>query len=255
MSERIVAELVKVSSQVLNHNWRASVAIHAVTTLRTGGNSAGPYASLNLGDHVGDDPDAVRRNRAQLNDMLALPSEPVWLTQVHGTNVIDAATARPGAIADGAYTDRRGVVLAVLTADCLPIFLCDRTGAKIALLHAGWRGLAAGVIEAGVRALAVPGGQLLAHLGPAIGPDAYEVGDDVRDAFVRHDPAAAQAFRANGTGHWFADMYALARRRLSALGVCEITGGDRCTHREADKFFSYRRDGVTGRMASLIWMP
>jgi YfiH family protein len=169
-------------------------------------------------------------------------------------NVVDAATARPGVTADGAYTDQAGVVLAVLTADCLPIFLCDREGTRIALLHAGWRGLAAGVIEAGVERLQTPGAELLAWLGPGIGAEAYEVGDEVRNAFTAHDPGADAAFRAHGSGKWLADMYALARRRLAALGVTAVSGGSHCTFRERDKFFSYRRDGACGRMAALAWL-
>jgi YfiH family protein len=212
------------------------------------------YASLNLGDHVGDDTEPVHANRAHLRAALSLPAEPVWLKQVHGVNVVDAARAAAGIVADGAFTHRRGVVLAVLTADCLPVFLCDRAGESIALLHAGWRGLAAGVIEAGIRAMGVTGDRLMAHIGPGIGPDAYEVGEEVRAAFVHLHPDAANAFRAVRPGHWFADMAALARLRLRAAGVLEITGGDRCTAREPEHFFSFRRDGVTGRMASLLWM-
>jgi YfiH family protein len=196
----------------------------------------------------------VQRNRALLREALNVPAEPLWLKQVHGTNVVDAATAAPGVTADGAYTDKRGVVLAALTADCLPVFLCDRAGTRIALLHAGWRGLAAGVIEAGVARLAVTGAELRAWLGPAIGPDSYEVGDEVRAGFCAHDAAAVSAFRANGRGGWWADMYELARQRLRALGVREVQGGQHCTLREQDSFFSYRRDGQCGRMASLLWL-
>lgn len=240
--------------QFIRPDWSAPSNINALTTLRTGGVSRGAYASFNLGDHVGDDPAAVARNRAHLRDRLKLPTEPLWLNQVHGTNVVDAATAVRGVTADGAYTDRPGVVISVLTADCLPIFLCDRKGTRIALLHAGWRGLAAGVIEAGVAKLQVPGAELLAWFGPGIGAEAYEVGDDVREAFTAHDPDAAAAFRVQGSGKWLADMYALARRRLAALGVTAVSGGGHCTFRERDKFFSYRRDGACGRMAALAWL-
>jgi YfiH family protein len=227
--------------------------VHAVTTTRAGGASRGAYESFNLGDHVGDDAVSVQRNRALLREALKLPSEPVWLKQVHGTNVVDGATTSAGTTADGAVTDGRVMVLAVLTADCLPIFLCGRDGTKVGLLHAGWRGLAAGIVEAGVRAMRMPHAELLAHLGPGIGPDAYEVGEDVRGVFLAHDAEAARAFKPNGNGRWLADMYELARLRLRALGVSEITGGEYCTYRERDKFYSYRRDGVTGRMASLLW--
>jgi YfiH family protein len=177
------------------------------------------------------------------------------MKQVHGTDVINAGGTVPGVIADGAYTDKPRVVCAVLTADCLPVFLCDKQGTKVALLHAGWRGLSAGVIEAGVRAIGGAEANLLAHLGPAIGPGSYEVGDEVRETFERNDPAAATAFLPRGRGRWLADMYELAQQRLRALGVIDVTvDEDACTYRERDKYFSYRRDGETGRMASLIWM-
>lgn len=239
---------------VIAATWPAPPNVRALTTTRSGGASRGRYESLNLGDHVGDDPDAVQRNRALLRAALNLPAEPLWLKQVHGTNVVDAASAEPGVAADGAGTDKPGVVLAVLTADCLPVFLCDRAGTRIALLHAGWRGLAAGVIEAGVRRLGVRGTEVLAWLGPAIGPQSYEVGEEVRAAFIGRDAAAGRAFRANGPGRWWADIYELARQRLHALGVGAISGGEHCTLREQDRFFSFRRDGQCGRMASLLWL-
>jgi YfiH family protein len=235
-------------------NWSAPARVRALTTTRIGGRSAAPYAAFNLGDHVGDDPAVVAANRQLLRGVQMLPSEPIWLKQVHGVRVVDAAADTAGASADGAYTDQREVVIAIMTADCLPIFLCDRRGEAIALLHAGWRGLASGVIDVGVQAMGIKGERLLAHLGPAIGPSAYEVGDDVHQAFVQRDPGAARAFRDAGAGHWMADLYELARRRLSALGVTQITGGEHCTFRDERRFFSYRRDGVTGRMASLIWL-
>ncbi len=241
------------SPQFVFPDWPAPKNIRALTTTRIGGFSRGPYASFNLGNP--DQDSDVVKNREVLHAVLQLPAEPLWLKQVHGTDVIDAAIAAPDTTADGAWTDRRGVVLGVRTADCLPVFLCDRAGTKVALLHAGWRGLAGGVVEAGVHALAVPGAELLAHIGPGIGPDAYEVGDEVRTAFVRHDPAAAQAFVARNGGHWLANMYALARLRLRALGLTQISvDRDACTLRQPDKYFSYRRDGVCGRMASLVWM-
>jgi hypothetical protein len=235
-------------------DWPAPKRVHALTTTRTGGVSHGAYASFNLAEHVDDDPSHVAQNRRRLREALQLPSEPLWLKQVHGTTVVNAATSEPGATADGAWTDQPGRVLAVMTADCLPIFLCDKQGTRIALLHAGWRGLADGIVEAGVSALRVPGKELLAHLGPGIGPQAYEVGDDVRAAFVARDAGATEAFTQNANGRWWADMYALARRRLHALGITQVTGGERCTWRERERFFSYRRDGATGRMASLLWL-
>ena len=240
--------------EFVHPDWPAPANIKALTTTRVGGLSRGPYASFNLGDHAGDAPDDVRRNRALLREALTLPSEPVWLKQVHGVNVVDAASVNAGATADGAWTDRPGVICAVLTADCLPVFLCNRQGTKVALLHAGWRGLMAGVIEAGLRAFATPDTESLVWLGPAIGPDSYEVGDEVRDAFLAQDAGAAICFHAQGAGRWLANLYALARRRLQAQGVNAIYGGNFCTLREPERFFSFRRDGATGRMASLIWL-
>jgi YfiH family protein len=243
-----------VESKFVQPDWPAPANVRALTTTRAGGFSRGPYTSFNLGDHIGDDSDTVARNRALLREVLKLPLEPLWLKQVHGANVVDAAAAHSGVTADGAWTGRPGVVCAVLTADCPPVFLCDRQGTKVALLHAGWRGLTAGVIEAGVRALAAPGDELLAWIGPAIGADAYEVGADVRDALLARNAGAGACFRPHGAGRWFADLYALARRRLQAQGVKAVHGGGHCTLRERDRFYSFRRDGATGRMASLIWL-
>lgn len=233
-------------------DWPAPVNVRALTTLRSGGVSRGPYAGLNLADHVGDDPGAVAGNRARLRCAADLPDEPRWLVQVHGTAVVDAATAHAGTEADAAYTVTPGVVCAVLTADCLPVLLCDRAGTRVAAVHAGWRGLVDGVVEAAVAA--VGGGDLLAWLGPAIGPAAFEVGGEVRARFLDHDPGAAGAFRGTEGGRWLADLYLLARCRLASAGVTGIHGGGRCTYREAGAFYSYRRDGTTGRMASLVWL-
>jgi YfiH family protein len=217
--------------------------------------SRGPYASLNLADHVGDDPGCVARNRALLSGRLGLPAQPRWLRQVHGCGVVALGTAGALPDADAAVTRRPGQVCAVLTADCLPLLLTDRAGTCVAAVHAGWRGLASGVIEAAVRALAVPPARLLCWLGPAIGPDRFEVGAEVRERFLAQGGArAGAAFRAAGGGKWLADLYLLAHQRLHALGLEGIFGGGFCTHRDADRFYSYRRDGVTGRMASLIWL-
>ncbi len=240
--------------QFIPASWSAPKNICALTTTRSGGASRGPYESLNLGDHVGDVADHVRRNRALLGQALSLPTQPVWLKQVHGVNVVDASKAPAGVTADGAYTHQRGVVCAVLTADCLPVFLCDRRGTAVAVLHAGWRGLAAGIIEAGVRALGIAGDELIARVGPGIGPGSYEVGDEVREIFERQNPAAAVAFLPHGGGRWLADMGELAQLRLRALGLTQISVDEACTFRDRDKFFSFRRDGVCGRMASLIWI-
>lgn len=235
-------------------SWPAPKHIRALTTTRSSGASGGRYTSLNLGDHVGDDPRFVHENREHVQKTLKLPRAPLWLKQVHGTAVVDAAIANHANEADGSFTTQAGVVCAVLTADCLPVFLCDRRGTTVAVLHAGWRGLAAGIIEAGIARMGIPGEALLAWLGPAIGPAAFEVGDDVREVFVRTDADSTRAFTANPRGRWFADIYQLARRRLERQGVTAIYGGEYCTVTQADLFYSYRRDGVTGRMASLIWL-
>lgn len=221
-------------------------------TTRQGGVSAAPYDSLNLGSHVGDAPLAVARNRMSLNTLL--PSEPVWLEQVHGTVVANADMASCRPQADACIARHRAAVCVVMTADCLPVLLCDRQGSVVGAAHAGWKGLAAGVIEATVQAMDVAPQSLMAWLGPAISQKAFEVGDEVRDAFVSAQPQAASAFVRGQPGKWFADIYALARLRLNALGVMQIYGGERCTWHERDQFFSYRRDGVTGRMATFIWL-
>jgi YfiH family protein len=214
---------------------------------------------LNLASHVGDAAAAVAENRNRLRIAAALPSEPAWLTQVHGARVADldvaaTDTAADAAPADGALTRQGGRVCAILTADCLPVLFADEKGGAIAAAHAGWRGLAGGVLEATVRALGLPPRALLAWLGPAIGPQHFEVGSEVRDALLRSDPGAHGAFQANARGRYLADLYALARRRLERLGVERIYGGGACTYTDADRYFSYRRDGETGRQATLIWL-
>jgi hypothetical protein len=203
---------------------------------------------------VGDDPAHVAENRRRLESALQLPSKPLWLTQVHGTGVADAVVSSMGCEGDASISHDAGRVCAVLTADCLPLLLTDRAGKSVAAVHAGWRGLAAGVIEAAVRRLNAPSGDLLAWLGPAIGPETFEVGKDVMDAFASEDSAATDCFRRHGRGRWFADIYGLARLRLSRVGVGFVGGGEYCTVSDASRFYSYRRDGVTGRMASLIWI-
>lgn len=248
--------------ELLRPDWPAPAKVHVLATTRNGGVSGGPWTSLNLGDHVGDDPAAVAKNRLLLRTHL--PAEPVWLKQVHGTYCCDAQVLSSAGNsmppeADAAFSRTPGVVCAVLTADCLPLLLCDAAGSVVAAAHAGWRGLAAGVIESTVAAMGVPGERLLAWLGPAIGPENFEVGGEVRAAFVAHDPQAAAAFVARPGGKWLCDIYLLARQRLAALGVRHVFGGHAaganfCTVRDAARFYSYRRDGVTGRMASLIWL-
>lgn len=235
-------------------DWPAPAQVRALTTTRAGGVSLGSYAGLNLGDHVGDDPARVALNRAQLRQGLGLPTEPQWLRQVHGCAVASDPAQAGVCEADAALATGPGLVCAVLTADCLPLLFCDRAGTRVAAVHAGWRGLADGVIEAAVGALHTAPADLLVWLGPAIGPGAFEVGDEVRAAFLARDPAAAVAFRPSPAGRWLADIYALARRRLEALGVRQVWGGGLCTFADPGRFYSYRRDGATGRMASLIWL-
>jgi YfiH family protein len=226
--------------------------VNAVATTRAGGVSSGRYESLNLALHVGDDAEHVAENRHRLRAGLGLEEEPAWLSQVHGAKVARLDEGAPGT-ADASVTTARGRACAILTADCLPVLLCNRAGTRIGAAHAGWRGLADGVIEAAVAALGAPD-ELLAWLGPAIGPDAFEVGGEVRERFVAHDPAAARAFRPNRRGRWQADLYALARLRLAAAGVTAVYGGGWCTHADPGRFFSHRRDGQCGRMATLIWL-
>jgi len=234
-------------------DWPAPFNVKALQTTRNGGVSVAPRDSLNLGDHVGDVPLAVARNRMLLAPLL--PSEPVWLKQVHGTVVIDTEVAGCGAPqADACISRHRGAVCVVMTADCLPVLLCDEQGSVVAAVHAGWRGLCDGVIEQAVRAMNVSPQMLMAWLGPAIGPHAFEVGNEVRDAFIARQPQAAAAFLPGMPGKWLADLYQLARLRLDALGVTRIYGGGWCTYNERERFFSYRRDGVTGRMGTFIWL-
>lgn len=236
---------------VLRPDWPAPAGVHALTTLRRGGVSAMPYADWNLAAHVGDEPAAVAGNRRRLQERFQLPAQPAWLEQVHGNRVVDAARITDPVQADGSYATIPGAVCAVLTADCLPVLFCRQDGQRVAAVHAGWRGLAGGVLEAALEALGP--GDYLAWLGPAIGPAAFEVGPEVRNAFVAFQPAAAAAFQETRPGHWLADLYGLARLRLAARGVDAVYGGEHCTYRESERFFSYRRDGVTGRMATLIW--
>ncbi len=241
------------SDDWIRPDWPAPSRVRALSTTRSGGVGLAPCDSLNLGLHVGDDPATVVANRARLRCIV--PTEPCWLNQVHGTAVVDVAAAVGVPDADGAVSRTGGAVCAVMTADCLPLLLCDRAGTVVGAAHAGWRGLLGGVIEATVAAMQVAPSEILVWLGPAIGPQAFEVGDEVRAAFVVADRRAEAAFLPAGRpGKWLADLYLLARQRLSAVGVVGIYGGSRCTFSEPDRFFSYRRDGVTGRMASLVWL-
>lgn len=240
------------TDRLLVPGWPAPANVRALQTTRLGGVSVAPYASLNLGSHVGDAPLNVERNRMLLNQVL--PAEPVWLEQVHGTVVADADQAGCRTVADACIARRSGSVCVVMTADCLPVLLCDKAGSVVAAVHAGWKGLAAGVIEAAVLAMAVSPQNLMAWMGPAISQQAFEVGEDVRAVFVDADQQAAAAFIPGQPGKYLADIYALARLRLKALGISQIYGGDRCTYSEPGQFFSYRRDGVTGRQGTFIWL-
>lgn len=254
---------MKTQQDWLIPEWPVATTVHALITTRSGGVSQGNFAAadgrggLNLGDNTADDPDCVWRNKTILRR--ALPAEPTWLTQVHGKGVLRlplAASEDQNPVADAVYTTESKVVCQVRTADCLPVLLADRQGRVVGVAHAGWRGLVAGVIEQTVQAMrqAYPSVDLCAHLGPAIGPTAFEVGDEVRQAFLAADDSAQQAFRSAHPGKWWADLYQLARLRLRRLSIQQITGGDCCTYRDSARFYSYRRQAVTGRMASCIWL-
>jgi len=243
------------SLEALTPEWPAPPGVRVLTTGRSGGVSVGRYASLNLATHVGDAPEAVAENRALLRVAAALPDEPCWLEQVHGTRVLDLdalPAGHPGP-ADAAITRQAGRVCALLTADCLPVLLASRSGSVVGAAHAGWRGLAAGVLEATVRAMQVPPGTLIAWLGPAIGPAHFEVGPEVRAAFLAADAGAAAAFAENARGRYQADLYGLARKLLERAGVKAVWGGEACTFAERERYFSHRREGPTGRQATLIW--
>ncbi|HSY08273.1 MAG TPA: peptidoglycan editing factor PgeF [Steroidobacteraceae bacterium] len=238
----------------LTPDWPAPAQVRAAFTLRAGGVSAPPFDSLNLAQHVGDHPAAVDENRRRIGGALDLPGEPAWLEQVHGAAVADLDGAARVARADASYTRTTGRVCAVQVADCLPVLLAARRGTVVAAAHCGWRGLAGGVLEATVRALGEPAAELCAWLGPAIGPAAFEVGEEVRTAFVLHEARAAEAFAVNARGRWQCDLFALARQRLAALGVGSVSGGGVCTASDPQRFFSYRRAGRCGRMAALVWL-
>lgn len=242
--------------QCIVPEWPAPAGVRALVTTRRGGVSNAPYDSFNVGCHVGDDPELVSHNRAMLRAIL--PSEPVWLEQVHGIEVVDADIARYRVrkpTGDAAASRLPGTVCVVMTADCLPVLLTSRNGLVVGAVHAGWRGLLSGVIEAAVTSMGVAGSDLLAYLGPAIGPAHFEVGPEVRESFMRVQPQAQEAFRPGRGDRWLANIFELARQRLRSLGMPpeSIYGGQLCTVSRPDLLYSYRRDGVTGRMASLIW--
>lgn len=241
---------------LLPMEWQPPRGVHAAFTTRAGGVSQAPWDSLNLGSHVGDTPDSVAANRARLRQWLSLPTEPAWLEQVHGVAVCDLDSSQDWShtpAADAAVASKAARVCVIMVADCLPVLFASRDGQRIAAAHAGWRGLAAGVLERTVAAMGVAGKELTAWLGPSISAPHFEVGDDVRTAFVAQDSGAAALFTANARGRWQADLPGLARRRLGAVGVTAVTGGQWCTFADRERFFSHRRDGRGGRMAALIW--
>ena len=233
-------------------DWPAPRHVRAFSTTRAGGVSEGEYGSMNLGMKSGDLEERVERNRAIVRSHL--PSPPRWLVQVHGVTVADLDTPGDTPAADAAVTAARGRVAVVQTADCMPLLLCDAAGTRVAAVHAGWRGMAAGVVEKAVQALGAPPAQVIAWMGPTIGPAAFEVGPEVRLAFLAADPGADGAFAAHTPGKFMADLYALARRRLARAGVREIHGGGFCTYRDEARFFSYRRIQKSGRMGAFIWI-
>lgn len=232
-------------------NWPAPANVRAMQTTRLGGASKPPYDSLNFGLHVNDNPIHVAQNRQLLSEFL--PREPVWLNQVHGIHVVDAAIANCVPEADASFTTQKNVVCVTMTADCLPILLCDSAGTVVAAVHAGWRSLCDGVIESTLKQMPANPQDIMAWLGPAIGPNAFEVGGEVRTQFIAKDAQAESAFIGHGD-KFLGNLYQIARQRLNKLGVSQIDGGDRCTFSDQEHFFSFRRDGATGRMATLIWL-
>lgn len=238
---------------VITPNWPAPSTIKAFVTTRRGGVSEPPYDSFNLGAHVGDDSEHVAENRRLLKERVRYPGDIQWLNQIHSTIVLELPTSRQERTADACHTNQANTVCAVLTADCLPVLFCDPNTLQVAAAHAGWRGLCAGVLEETIKVFPDPQ-DVLAWLGPAIGPNAFEVGAEVRSAFIEIDPQAELAFKpSSNEGKWVGDLYEIARQRLSALGCHQIYGGEYCTYSDSGRFYSYRREGITGRMASFIW--
>ena len=232
-------------------NWPAPPQVKAYTTTRKAGCSQSPYSSFNLATHVGDELTSVMANRSALRKSLKLPSEPIWLEQTHSVKAIDAISTNIDCQADASYTDTVGQVCVILTADCMPVLFCNREGTKVAAIHAGWRGLANGILEEVLQHFTT---DVLVWLGPAIGPQVFEVGTEVYETFTNFLPQAAEAFKPTDNDHWLADLYLLARQRLANQGITSVFGSNFCTYSEPERFYSYRRDKVTGRMASLIWL-
>lgn len=251
---------------ILTADWPAPENIHAFTTLRNGiGVSSPPFDQFNLGNRNtehGDDPIAVKKNRELLMHACSLPNPPHWLRQVHGTDVLrfDSSPILSGdylqdePVADAAVTSKKNIVLSILTADCLPALFCNRDGSEVAAAHAGWRGLANGVLENTVRMMNSEPENIMAWLGPAAGPAAYEIGNEVRDTFIQYDRCAEVAFVQSRENHWKVDLYQLARMRLQSMGITQVHGGEHCSISDSESFYSHRRDKQTGRMASIIWL-
>jgi hypothetical protein len=239
--------------ETITPDWPAPARIKACCTTRRGGVSAEPFDSLNLGSHVGDREADVMQNRRLLRAQLALPGEPEWINQTHGVDVVtlDSDSSRD---ADAAITREPGRVAVVMTADCLPILLCNRDASEVAALHAGWRGLQAGIIQSTLAAMQSPRAQLLAWIGPGISQASFEVGDEVYAAFADADSTAAACFSANRPGHWLCDLAGIAAALMYKLGVTQVARSPHCSYRDAELFYSYRREAVTGRMASMIWI-
>jgi len=251
-------------SRFIVPDWQVPAHVNALSTTRKGGISQGAFSSNNLALHVNDMPSVVEKNRALLRKNAGLTVEPVWLTQTHSATVVDIGDEQGGAMAgekaaepvraDASFSSKPGKVCVVMTADCLPLLLCDKKGTQVAAIHAGWRGLLNGIIENTVNMFSVPGADIIAWFGPAIGPKAFEVGREVKELFVNQDIDALKAFRQCSEDKWLANIYALAAMRLKNLGVAEISGGQYCTFRDGSRFYSYRRDQVCGRMATLVWL-
>ncbi|MCE2597018.1 peptidoglycan editing factor PgeF [Motilimonas cestriensis] len=241
--------------RLLKPNWPAPVNVVAYSTTREGGVSQAQYSSLNLGLHVNDNAEHVLTNRALLQSELGLANEPLWLEQVHSTDVIKASLSTAVVpVADGSWTDIPELACVVMTADCLPVLITDQQGSFVAAVHAGWRGLCNGILKQAIMQAPANNQDILVWLGPAIGPMAFQVGSEVRDAFIQQSDDFASAFTTDKEGKWKADLYQLARLALAELGVSHVYGGDHCTFSETNTFFSYRKEGVTGRMASLIYL-
>jgi polyphenol oxidase len=245
--------MVSHSDSFICPNWPAPPSVRAYVSTRLGGVSGVPFNELNLGAHVGDDMNHVTENRRLFADAIGMPPSVQWLNQIHGTDVVCLPCRDLPGSGDAAVTEQEDQVCAVLTADCLPVFFCDKAGTKVAVAHAGWRGLCAGILESTLEQFDEPE-NVLVWLGPAIGPNAFEVGDDLREAFIAEQQEAQLAFVATEKGKWLGDLYLLARQRLMVKGVVDISGGEYCTLTDKDRFYSYRRDGKTGRMASVIWL-